>query len=120
VPAGWIQYGPGIHGESTRGVTAIMQQAVPTNAAPQILPAFAQQFGVTIPEEPDQMLELDGLRWDIYRLSLDNRSATIAISDDDEGMTLFLMLTSEPEGHEALYRNVFLPTLAEIDTLQPQ
>ena len=120
VPAGWIQYGPGIHGESTRGVTAIMQQAVPTNAAPQILPAFAQQFGVTIPEEPDQMLELDGLRWDIYRLSLDNRSAAIAISDDDEGMTLFLMLTSEPEDHEALYRNVFLPTLAEIDTLQPQ
>ena len=120
VPAGWIQYGPGIYGESTRGVTAIMQQAVPTNAAPQILPAFAQQFGVTIPEEPDQMLELDGLRWDIYRLSLDNRSAAIAVSDDDEGMTLFLMLTSEPEGHEALYRNVFLPTLAEIDTLQPQ
>ena len=120
VPAGWIQYGPGIHGESTRGVTAIMQQAVPTNAAPQILPAFAQQFGITIPEEPDQMLELDGLRWDIHRLSLDNRSAAIAISDDDEGMTLFLMLTSEPEGHEALYRNVFLPTLAEIDTLQLQ
>ncbi len=120
VPAGWIQYGPGIHGESTRGVTAIMQQAVPTNAAPQILPAFAQQFGVTIPQEPDQVLELDGLRWDIYRLSLDNRAAAIAISDDDEGMTLFLMLTSEPEGHEALYRNVFLPTLAEIDTLQAQ
>ena len=120
VPAGWIQYGPGIYGESTRGVTAIMQQAVPTNAAPQILPAFAQQFGVTIPEEPDQMLELEGLRWDIYRLSLDNRVAAIAISDDDDGMTLFLMLTSEPEGHEALYRNVFLPTLAEIDALQPQ
>ncbi len=120
VPAGWIQYGPGIYGESTRGVTAIMQQAVPTNAASQILPAFAQQFGVTIPEEPDQMLELEGLKWDIYRLSLDNRSAAIAISDDDEGMTLFLMLTSEPDGHEALYRNVFLPTLAEIDTLQHQ
>ena len=120
VPAGWIQYGPGIYGESTRGVTAIMQQAVPTNAASQILPAFAQQFGVTIPQEPDQRLELEGLRWDIYRLSLDNRSAAIAISDDDEGITLFLMLTSEPEDHEAIYRNVFLPTLAEIDTLQPQ
>ena len=120
VPAGWIQYGPGIHGESTRGVTAIMQQAVPTNAAPQILPAFAQQFGVTIPQEPDQVLELDGLRWDIYRLSLDNRAAAIAVSDDDEGMTIFLMLTSEPEGHEALYRNVFLPTLAEVETLQSQ
>ena len=120
VPAGWIQYGPGIYGESIRGVTAIMQQAVPTSAASQILPAFAQQFGVTIPEEPDQMLELDGLRWDIYRLTLDNRSAAIAISGDDDGMTLFLMLTSEPDGHEALYRNVFLPTLAEIDSLQPQ
>ena len=120
VPAGWIQYGPGIYGESTSGVTAIMQQAVPTNAAPQILPAFAQQFDVTIPQEPDQMIELDGLKWDIYRLSLDNRSAAIAISDDDEGMTLFLMLTSEPEGHEDLYRNVFLPTLAEIDRLQPR
>jgi hypothetical protein len=66
------------------------------------------------------MLELDGLRWDIYRLSLDNRSAAIAISDDDDGMTFFLMLTSDPEGYEALYRNVFLPILAEIDTLQPQ
>ena len=97
-----------------------MQQAVPTNAAPQILPAFAQQFGVAIPQDPDQMLEIDGLRWSIYRLSLDNRSAVIAISDDDEGTTLFLMLTSEPDGHEAFYRNVFLPTLAEIDTLQPQ
>ncbi|MCY4530537.1 MAG: alpha/beta fold hydrolase [Chloroflexi bacterium] len=120
VPAGWIQFGRGIHGESTRGVVAVMQQAVPTNAAHQILPAFTQQFGIDIPEEPDQMLELDGLIWDIYRLSLDNRSAAIAISDDDDGMTLFLMLTSEPEGHEALYRNVFLPTLAEIDVLQPQ
>ena len=120
VPAGWIKYGPGIYGESTRGATAIMQQAVPTNAAPQILPAFAQQFGVAIPQDPDQMLEIDGLRWSIYRLSLDNRSAAIAISDDDEGTTLFLMLTSEPDGHEAFYRNVFLPTLAEIDTLQPQ
>ena len=66
------------------------------------------------------MLELDGLRWNVYRLSLDNRSAAIAISDDSEGMTLFLMLTSEPEGHEVLYRNVFLPTLANLDTLQPQ
>ena len=120
VPAGWIKYGPGIYGESNRGVVAIMQQAVPTNAAPQVLPAFAQQFGVTIPQEPDQMLELHGRRWNVYRLSLDNRTAAIAISDGDDGMTLFLMLTSEPDGHEALYRNVFLPTLAEIDTLQPQ
>ena len=120
VPAGWIQYGGGIYGESIRGVVAIMQQAVPTDVAPQVLPAFAQQFGVTIPQEPDQMLELDGLRWNVYRLSLDNRSAAIAISDDSEGMTLFLMLTSEPEGHEVLYRNVFLPTLANLDTLQPQ
>ena len=120
VPAGWIKYGPGIYGESIRGTVAIMQQAVPTDVAPQVLPAFAQQFGVTIPQEPDQMLEVDGLRWDVYRLSLDNRSAAIAISDDDEGMTLFLMLTSDHEGHDALYRNVFLPTLAELDTLQPQ
>ena len=119
-PAGWIKYGPGIYGESIRGVVAIMQQAVPTDVAPQVLPAFAQQFGIAIPQEPDQMLQLHGLRWSVYRLSLDNRSAAIAISDDDEGMTLFLMLTSEPDGHEALYRNVFLPTLAEIDTLQPQ
>ena len=119
-PAGWIQFGRGIHGESTRGVVAIMQQAVPTDVAPQVLPAFAQQFGVTIPQEPDQMIELDGLRWSVYRLSVDERSAAIAISGDNQGTTLFLMLTSDPEGHKALYRNVFLPTLAELDTLQPQ
>ena len=66
------------------------------------------------------MIELDGLRWSVYRLSVDERSAAIAISGDNQGTTLFLMLTSDPEGHEALYRNVFLPTLAELDTLQPQ
>ena len=120
VPAGWIKYGPGIYGESARGVTAIMQQAVPTSAASQILPAFARQFGVTIPEEPDRMLELDGLKWDVYRLSLDNRSTDIAISDDADGTTLFLMLTSEPEDQEALFRNVFLPTLVNIEPLKSQ
>ncbi len=119
-PAGWLQFGRGIHGESTRGVTAIMQQAVPTDVAPQVLPAFAQQFGVTIPQAPEQEIQLGGLKWNVYRLSLDNRSVAVAVSDDVEGMTLFLMLTSESEGHEAMYRNVFLPTLAEIVLLRSE
>ena len=121
IPAGWVKFGPGIYGESYRGDVAIMQQAVPTEVAPQILPAFTQQFGISLPQEPDQLLQLDGLKWSVYRLSLqDERAAAIAVSDDDRGMTFFLMLASDAEGHDALYRNVFLPTLAELDVLDSQ
>ena len=120
VPAGWIKFGPGIYGESYRGATSIIQQAVPTDAAPQVLPAFTQQFGITIPQESTQTLQLDGLNWEVYRLSHGERSTAIAISGDDDGMTFFLMLNSDADEHDALYRNVFLPTLAELETLPPQ
>ena len=119
-PAGWIKFGPGIYGESYRGTTSIIQQAVPTDTAPQVLPAFTQQFGITIPQEPTQTLQLDGVNWEVYRLSHAERSTAIAISGDDEGMTFFLMLNSDAEEHDALYRNVFLPTLAELEILQVQ
>ena len=120
VPAGWIKFGPGIYGESYRGATSIIQQAVPTDAAPQVLPAFTQQFGITIPQEPTQTLQLDGVTWEVYRLSHGERSTAIAISGDDDGMTFFLMLNSDADDHDALYRHVFLPTLAELETLPAQ
>ena len=107
VPAGWIKFwarhirriDPRYRRHHAAGRANRRRAAGPA--------CLCSAVGIAIPQEPDQMIELDGLRWNVYRLSLDNRSAAIAISDDDEGMTLFLMLTSEPEGHEALYRNVF-------------
>lgn len=118
VPDGWIHLAPGVYGDSPFGNVVIAQQVVPTEA----LPVLSQQFGISLPEEPDEVREIDGSGWSVYRLSMVNalRHVDIAISNDDRGTTFFVLLASTLENNDALYQNLFLPALAEIDTIQPQ
>ena len=121
IPAGWFNIAPGIYTESIlTSDVLIVQQGIPTDVAPQVLPAFAQQFGITIPEEPNESLELQGVDWSVYQIEVEDLLIDAAVSGDDRGLTYLVILVSNPQDRDTLYRNVFLPSLAAIEIAQPQ
>lgn len=120
-PEGWTNVAPGTYMESPQTSPVVMiQQGFPTDVMQQALPAFIQQFGVAIPEEPNETIELRGVDWSIYQFSVDGQPADIGISGDDRGFSYLVILASDPQNRDDLYRIVFLPSLAAIETLQPQ
>lgn len=120
VPEGWLNRGPGVFSQTSLGLVAIVQQAVSTNLAPQLLPTFSQQFGIAIPPEPDESLEFDGLGWSVYRLKALDQPVDVAISNDDRGVTYFVIMTPNPDDSDAMYRSVFLPALDALEVIRPQ
>lgn len=120
VPEGWLNLGPGVFSQTSLGLVAIVQQAVATNFAAQLLPTFSQQFGIAIPPEPDEGLEFDGLGWSIYRLRALDQPVDVAISDDDRGVTYFVIMTPNPDDGDAMYRSIFLPALDALEVIRPQ
>lgn len=120
VPEGWVNLGAGVYGETPLALVAIVQQALSTNLAQQVLPTFSRQFGISIPEEADENLELNGLGWNIYHLAANDRPVEVAMSEDDRGVTYFVILTTDPDDRDVMYRNVFLPALDALEAIRPQ
>ena len=121
VPAGWTNVAPGVYSESPQtSPVVIIQQGNPTDVMQQAVPAFIQQFGVSIPQEPNETIELRGVDWSLYQLTVQGQPVDIGISGDDRGFSYLVILASDTQSRDPFYRSVFLPSLAAIETLQPQ
>jgi pimeloyl-ACP methyl ester carboxylesterase len=114
VPAGWDEVSSGIfaRASSPTDLTVLLMQAAPVSAS-EILNSLAAQIDVEeIPESLD-VREANNLSWTLYTVESQGLFRDIALADQD-GMTLFVILRTTPDKHDALFETIFLPAVDEL------
>lgn len=109
IPEGWNELAPGTFAESATSTVVILQQALP-GGADAVTGLLTQQLGLDEFPEPTETIELPGLVWNLYEVTVQGQPADLAVTEAD-GTGYLVLLISTPNQREVYYNQVFLPAV---------
>ena len=117
VPSGWTEIQTGVYARMSSAVDpTALQIVLDKNASVQeILVDISSSYGQAEPPEPTSRHEANGLEWSLYAFEVQGYPWDLALAQSDLG-SLILLISSSPEEHTAIYKDVFLPM---VDALSP-
>jgi pimeloyl-ACP methyl ester carboxylesterase len=110
-PTGWSEVQPGIFTRGNPAVDmAVVQLAVSTASAEEVLGILSQNYGLTQVPEPIAERDANGLAWALYAIEAQGVPRDIALAEDSEGVLIVIMRSGARE-QEELRAGVFVPIL---------